>query len=519
MHKKKLIRFAGALFLFAAAAAQAQLPWSDETHQIAFGDFNGDGKTDLLYVARNAAQNSGIALSNGAGPYNLAQTWASNHLGIAWHSGTYKPVVADFNGDGKADIFLQRQTQGDHYLLNANAQGQITAINQTLPFNHGGQIWSADAHRIVAGDFDGDAKADLFLQSVLPSGLNAVFLAGPAGTFGSAQQTWGNVHIGFRWSLQHAVVHVGDFDNDDKADLLVQAKPDIVIIDYDVPFPVLAYRAGSFGVANAKMANGNGEIFYTPALQIWNRNHLGADWSAANYDVVVADFNGDGRADVILQGKKTGATNFQFNASGSGQFTTVNALTDATIINATGTTFRLYAANFDGAGGMGVYLQATTSGGTSSIAWNSTTASSWNYAYKYDALGRLTFVSDPANGNRDYDYDKAGNRLLMSVGTADDGAAEPTNTPTSYAITSSAGTILPAAASLYTVAASCSGTPAVCSWVVRKLYGDQGAVVVVVQPPPNATNPACYFGNTQQITSGYSRSVCQVTATAAVYGQ
>lgn len=46
-------------------------------------------------------------------------------------------------------------------------------------------------------------------------------------------------------------------------------------------------------------------------------------------------------------------------------------------------------------------------------------------AYTYDALGRLTFVSDSVNGNRDYDYDKAGNRLLVSTNTATDSTSEP----------------------------------------------------------------------------------------------
>ena len=49
--------------------------------------------------------------------------------------------------------------------------------------------------------------------------------------------------------------------------------------------------------------------------------------------------------------------------------------------------------------------------------------------YSYDALGRLTFVDNPLNGNRDYDYDKAGNRLKVSQGTANDAAAEPSGTP------------------------------------------------------------------------------------------
>lgn len=45
--------------------------------------------------------------------------------------------------------------------------------------------------------------------------------------------------------------------------------------------------------------------------------------------------------------------------------------------------------------------------------------------YTYDPLGRLTFVEDSENGNRDYDYDAAGNRLNVAVGTADDSASEP----------------------------------------------------------------------------------------------
>lgn len=57
--------------------------------------------------------------------------------------------------------------------------------------------------------------------------------------------------------------------------------------------------------------------------------------------------------------------------------------------------------------------------------------------YHYDALGRLTFVEDAVNGNRDYDYDAAGNRTLTAEGTANDeeqegefeGLVEPLHPP------------------------------------------------------------------------------------------
>jgi YD repeat-containing protein len=55
--------------------------------------------------------------------------------------------------------------------------------------------------------------------------------------------------------------------------------------------------------------------------------------------------------------------------------------------------------------------------------------------YEYDALGRLTFTKDSVNGNRDYDYDAAGNRLLVRTGVASDDAAEPVDPASLLTIT------------------------------------------------------------------------------------
>jgi YD repeat-containing protein len=44
--------------------------------------------------------------------------------------------------------------------------------------------------------------------------------------------------------------------------------------------------------------------------------------------------------------------------------------------------------------------------------------------YKYDSLGRVTFVEDAVNGNRDYDYDKNGNRTSVVIGTTSDTQVE-----------------------------------------------------------------------------------------------
>jgi len=132
-------------------------------------------------------------------------------------------------------------------------------------------------------------------------------------------------------------------------------------------------------------------------------------------------------------------------------------------------------------------------------------------SYEYDALGRLHKVTYANGSSTTYSIDATGNRTSA---TTDSGS------PSYVGITSSNGTIVASAASLYTVNSSCQSSPpwaTVCSWVVRKLYGDNSAVIAVVDAP-NGTNPGCSKGVTQSITTGYVRSGCMLSALSTVYG-
>lgn len=58
---------------------------------------------------------------------------------------------------------------------------------------------------------------------------------------------------------------------------------------------------------------------------------------------------------------------------------------------------------------------------SSSSSYSSSSVPAAVQTFTYDALGRLTFVNDSRAGmNRDYDYDAAGNRTNVSVGTSSD---------------------------------------------------------------------------------------------------
>lgn len=203
----KLAILLGLLCTIGTPCAWAQAVLNTQDYRIYAGDFNGDGKTDFLIIAKDPSRASGIYLSDGNGPNIPWQVWPSNYLGISWAGNQYNVIVADFDGNGQSDIFLQGTTPGDCYLLLTTANG-ITAISQTISPGTMGLVWTADQHRIVAGDFNHDGKADLFLQAAVSTGVNAVILASPNGQFTSSSptQTWNDIYLGFSWSAQESIV-------------------------------------------------------------------------------------------------------------------------------------------------------------------------------------------------------------------------------------------------------------------------------------------------------------------------
>jgi YD repeat-containing protein len=412
--------------------------WNAQDYDLYPGDFNADGKSDVLYVARDAGASSGIALSDGQAPNVPWQSWSSSHLGIQWHGRQYTAIIADYNNDGRSDVLMQRVTPGDNFLLLADASGRLTGISQTIGYNHVTLSWSKDQHTLVPGDFNGDGPDDLFFQAAEPSGVHGVPLANASGLFTSnpAQTFTDSSFPIFKWSRRNAVISSGDFNGDGRDDLLVQNKPTVVLIDYEIPIPVPVHPPNAFGVVYSQ---GGTTPLQVAGVQQWNRVHNGVDWSPNSAVPVIGDFNGDGRDDVLLQARRAGQSSFLMTGNAAGPaFSAPTIVTSNVSLAADGA--RLLVGNFGGTGGAGLYVQSTAPGGLSYVAPSvgaavsaqqydsSGLSDTESVSYGYDARGRLIRVLRVGGVNNNvqtqYTYDKANNRKTL-VTTGSGNAAPP----------------------------------------------------------------------------------------------
>jgi len=157
------------------------------------GDFNGDGKLDLIGVEGTQL---GWLQGNGDGTFQTPSTFYS--LG----GDTGRIIAADLNGDGRLDVITVQDTVSTFTVLLGNGDGTFQT-GVAYPTGGGGG---------VIGDFNADGKLDLALSDAsTPSTL--LYLGNGDGTFQSALELPSGPFV------FDSVA--GDFNNDGKLDLVL----------------------------------------------------------------------------------------------------------------------------------------------------------------------------------------------------------------------------------------------------------------------------------------------------------
>jgi autotransporter-associated beta strand protein len=220
------------------------------------GDFNGDGKDDIIGRVLQSGQwwvgqSTGTSFTN-----NFWDTWSP---GVTWAD----VRVADFNGDGKADIVGRVLESGQWW------------VGLSLGNSFKTSLWAAWNPNVTwvnvnVGDFNGDGQADI-VGRVLESGQWWVGLSDGVTSFTTTLWTTWDPNV--TW----LDVKVGDFNGDGKADIVGREQ-----------------QNGQW-MAGVSTGTSFSNSFWTT----WNPN---VTW----VDVQVGDFNGDGKADLVGQVQQSG---------------------------------------------------------------------------------------------------------------------------------------------------------------------------------------------------------------------
>jgi murein DD-endopeptidase MepM/ murein hydrolase activator NlpD len=132
--------------------------WGGYAETPRVGDFNGDGKSDIASFTQGTGADVWVALGNGSSAFVTSGNWREYFA-----PGKERPVVGDFNGDGRDDIATFTQgTSADVWVALSN--GSTAFVNPPSPKWH--DYFSPTGERPMVGDFNADGRDDIvsFMQ-------------------------------------------------------------------------------------------------------------------------------------------------------------------------------------------------------------------------------------------------------------------------------------------------------------------------------------------------------------------
>ncbi len=264
-------------------------------------DLNGDANLDL--VARHGILSSSfkVLLGNGNGTFKAAASYSAQF--------TEDFAAGDFNGDGFPDLAVSQRSTQYTVELHLN-QGNGT-------FLYAGALYFStyDLKSIVAADFNGDGIDDIAVSETLPTTTNRIvtLLCNGDGTFKPGQ--WTSAAL----NLTDLDLATADFNGDGIWDLAMG--------DYDSVVIRMGAGNGLFGVAQAYPTVGGARVkigdFNSDGAADVAQNTQGVvgvlvgngdgtfavehrlsdeqSFSGPHVDGAVADFNGDGRQDLVVR--------------------------------------------------------------------------------------------------------------------------------------------------------------------------------------------------------------------------
>lgn len=345
------------------------------------GDFNGDGKLDILRWSNNPAQNLLFLSTASDGQYVQAANFNITDQNLFKNDGCYSSLITDINADGLPDILRYSAPQslsgancassGPVYIYRNNGDGSFTRLNYSgpalervasQPLDNGGQAgthpgWTRGANFYML-DVDTDGRLDIVKTDLPRYEINAaavdpcasivcthVYRSNGDGSFTEIPTNLANISVFVQPTVSDGVGATGHF-RDVNRDGIV----DLVSLPttyFNKNSAYLSRGNGNFDASTAPVAagcdyqfdmNGDGlDDCLTPgttaaANQLATQQGNGGAVKATNFNLTnagqemtgdagisLADFDGDGRSD-ILRWRNDPAANAIYLSNGDGTF-------------------------------------------------------------------------------------------------------------------------------------------------------------------------------------------------------
>ncbi|REJ78388.1 MAG: M20/M25/M40 family metallo-hydrolase [Acidobacteria bacterium] len=243
-------------------------------------DFDGDSKTDVSVFRPNA---SGLAGAEGS----ASQWWILNSSdqgtrGMAFGNSDDIPVVADYTGDGKADVAFFRPASSEWFVLRSEDDSFFA-----FPFGTAGDV-------PAPGDFDGDGTAD-----------PAVFRPG-SGTWFILRSSDSQLQV-IPFGVAGDQPTVADFDGDGLDDVAIYRSSENQFWQLRSTDGAIGYQFGSAGDRTAIgdwTGDGKADVaFFRPSDSSWyvvrseDSSFFAFPWGASGDVPSPGDYDGDGSTD------------------------------------------------------------------------------------------------------------------------------------------------------------------------------------------------------------------------------
>ncbi len=273
-------------------------PVGSVPNSIAVGDFNGDGIPDLAIANRSPNNNVSIRLGNGSGGFTSPSTPQ-----VAVGADPVSIAIGDFNGDGYADFITANQNSNNVSIRFGNGSGGFTlpAVPEIAVGNSPTFVAIADFNRdgiqdLVVNDAGAASSA---LREATVSGTRVTVFLGTG--MGVVSQIGLSTTIPQTFDTLLRLNFILDINGDDLPDYIVPLGP---------PPSNLLESGGAVAIL---LGDGTGRFTSPPVPQV------PFDYQVES--VALADFNGDGKPDLLATGDAAGGRVSIRMGNGAGGFT------------------------------------------------------------------------------------------------------------------------------------------------------------------------------------------------------